>query len=135
MARAAAKSRRRGSRSRARADEIAAVEQLVDEETARFIEWWEQLQVVPTIAALTDRAEQLRRTELAKTLRRLDVSEEQREQLEAMTKALVRQILHDPIATLRERGDRDVYVDAVRRLFRLNEPTLPPDVGDAGGPA
>ena len=121
------------SHAQARAGEVEAVEELVEAETARFLEWWEQLQVAPTIAALTDRAEQLRRTELAKTLRRLDASDEQREQLEAMTKALVRQILHDPIATLRERGDRDVY--AVRRLFHLDEPTLPPDAGAAGGPA
>ena len=39
-----------------------------------------------------------------------------------VTRALVKQILHDPIAALRERGDRDIYVDAVRTLFRLDQP-------------
>ena len=119
----------------ARAAEVEAVQTLVDEETERFLEWWEHLQIVPTIAALTERAEQLRRAELSKTLRRLEVTAEEREHLEALTKAVVRQILHDPIATLRERGDRDVYLDAVRRLFRLDEPTTPPDAADADGPA
>ena len=123
------------SHARARAAEVEAVQVLVEGETARFLEWWDQLQVAPTITALTERAEQLRRSELEKTLRRLEASDDQREQLEAMTKALVRQILHDPIATLRERGDRDVYVDAVRQLFRLDQPTTPRDAGDAGGPA
>ena len=118
------------SHARARAAEVETVQVLVEDETVRFLEWWEQLQVAPTITALTERAEQMRRLELTKTLRRLNVSVEQQEQLEAMTKALVRQILHDPIVTLRERGDRDVYVDAVRRLFRLDEPTLPPDIGE-----
>jgi glutamyl-tRNA reductase len=121
--------------ARARAAEVEAVEALVEEETARFLEWWAQLRIVPTIAALTERAEQLRRSELAKTLRRLDATPEQHEQLEAMTRALVRQVLHDPITTLRERGDRDVYVDAVRELFRLDDSTTPPDAGDGAGPA
>ncbi len=110
----------------ARAAEVRAVEQLVEEETGRFLEWWEHLQVAPTIAALSERAEQLRQGELERTLRRLDLDEGERERVEAMTKALVRRILHDPIAALRERGDRDVYVDAVRRLFRLDEPADPP---------
>ncbi len=108
--------------AQARAGEVERVQALIDEETERFIEWRDQRQVVPTITALTERAEQMRRTELARTLRRLDASEQQREQLEAMTKALVRRILHDPIATLRERGDRDVYIEAAHRLFRLGEP-------------
>ena len=64
--------------------------------------------------------------EIEKSVRGLNLTKEQGEQLEAMTKALVKQILHDPITTLRERGDRDVYVDAVRTLFRLDE-TLQPD--------
>ena len=110
----------------ARAAEVQAVERLVAEETARFLEWWEHLQVAPTIAALSERAEQLRRAELARTLRRLDLDDGERQRVEAMTKALVRQILHDPISALRERGDRDVYVDAVRQLFRLDEPADPP---------
>ncbi len=110
----------------ARAAEVQAVERLVEEETGRFLEWWEHLQVAPTIAALSERAEQLRQGELERTLRRLDLDEGERERIEAMTKALVRRILHDPISALRERGDRDVYVDAVRQLFRLDEPADPP---------
>jgi len=106
--------------AQARADEVTAVEAIVVAETANFLEWWQQLRIVPTISALTDRAEQLRSAELQKTLRRFDATPEQREQLEAMTRALVRQILHAPISTLRERGDRDVYVEAVRELFRLD---------------
>lgn len=105
-----------------RAGEVATVQAMVDDEADRFVRWWDELRVVPTIAALTDRAERLRAVELAKTLRRLDVSDEERAHLEALTKALVKQILHDPIATLRERGDREVYIDAVRKLFRLDEP-------------
>jgi glutamyl-tRNA reductase len=110
----------------ARAAELDRVVAIVEEETARFLDWWEQLQITPTIAALTDRAERLRAAEVAKSLRRLDLSEEQRGQLDLLTKAIVRQLLHDPISTLRERGDRADYIDAARLLFRLDEPPRSP---------
>src|SRR5690606_28011306 len=104
--------------------EVEAVNTLVDEETERFRDWWEQLQIVPTITALHDRADALRRIEIAKTLRRLDLDGEDREHVEelvdVLSRAIVKQIFADPIAVLRERGDRDVYVDAVRTLFRLS---------------
>lgn len=110
----------------ARSDEIEAVQAILHEETGRFLEWWTQLQVVPTISALTDRAEALRRSEVAKTLRRLKLGDAERAHVEALTdtltRAIVRQLLHGPITALRERGDREVYVDAVRTLFRLDEP-------------
>lgn len=104
-----------------RAGEVEAVQAMVDDETVRFVTWWDQLQVTPTISALTERAERVRQAELAKTLRRFDADAEERAHLDALTKALVKQLLHDPITTLRERGDREVYIDAVRKLFNLDE--------------
>ena len=110
----------------ARAGEVAAVQAIVDRETSRFAEWWSQLEIVPTISAITDRAEETRRAELAKTMRRLKLSAEDRahveEFAEVLTRALVKQILHAPISTLRERGDRSTYLDTARTLFRLDEP-------------
>ena len=112
--------------TKARASEIAAVQAIVDEETSRFAEWWSQLQIVPTISAITDRAEELRRSELAKTMRRLKLGDEERAHVEeltdVMTRALVRQLLHAPISTLRERGDQETYLHTARALFRLDEP-------------
>ncbi|MDP6604919.1 MAG: glutamyl-tRNA reductase [Dehalococcoidia bacterium] len=110
---------------RAREGEVGDVKAIVDAETQRFGEWWEQFQVVPTIAALTERAEVVRTRELQKSLRRMDLQPGQSEQLEAMTRALVKQLLHDPISTLRERGDTDVFVESVRSLYRLDEPGAP----------
>lgn len=107
----------------ARANELDRVQAIVDEEAARFMQWWERLQVIPTITALTDRAEQIRTAEVAKSLRRLHLSEEQQSQLDLLTKAIVKQLLHDPITALRDRGDNEDYVDAARRLFRLDEGT------------
>ena len=110
----------------ARASEVAAVQEIVDDETSKFAEWWSQLQIVPTIAAITDRAEEVRRNEIAKTMRRLKLGEAERAHVEELTdlltRALVKQLLHAPIATLRERGDQDTYLTTARTLFRLDEP-------------
>lgn len=118
----------------ARTGEVAAVQAIIDHETARFTEWWGQLEIVPTISAITDRAEEMRRAELAKTMRRVKLSESDRAHVEeladALTRALVKQLLHAPIATLRERSDRSAYLDTARTLFRLDEP---PEDGDGDG--
>ena len=109
-----------------RVSEIAVVQAIVDQETSRFTEWWSQLQIVPTISAITDRAETLRRNEIVKTMRRLRLTDADRAHVEeladTLTRALVKQILHAPIATLRERGDQETYLDTARTLFRLDEP-------------
>jgi glutamyl-tRNA reductase len=105
----------------ARGAEVERVQAIVDAEAQRLAEWWALLEVVPTIAALTERAEAVRRTQLEKALRVLRPSEEVRGHLDALTRAVVSQLLHDPITTLRQRGDRDAYVSAVRTLFRLDE--------------
>ena len=111
--------------SLARASEVAAVEAIVAEETARFAAWGARLHVAPTIAALTDRTEALRRAEVAKVLRRLRADGLDRshveELMEAATRGLVNQLLAGPIATLNERHDQDGYIDTVRDLFRLDE--------------
>lgn len=111
--------------SAARASEVEAVESIVAEETARFVAWGARLHIAPTIAALTERTEVLRRAEVSKVMRRLRLDGADRAQveelMEAATRGLVNQLLAGPIATLNERHDQDGYVDTVRDLFRLDE--------------
>lgn len=118
--------------STARASEVTAVEAIVAEETARFATWGARLHVTPTIAALTERTEALRRSEVEKVMRRLRMDGADRAQveelMEAATRGLVNQLLAGPIATLNERHDQDGYVDTVRDLFRLDE-TRPTEAG------
>jgi glutamyl-tRNA reductase len=44
-----------------------------------------------------------------------------RKRVEAMTSALVKKLLHDPIAALKEPGEGERYVEAARALFGLDE--------------
>lgn len=104
----------------ARAREVSKVELLIDEGLRRFEEWLRSRGVVPTVAALRERADVLREAELARTLKRLrDLSPEQRAGVEAMASALVKKLLHDPIDRLKG-DDGERYVAVVRDLFSLD---------------
>ena len=100
--------------------EAGRVEAIVAEETARFRSWWAGRAVTPTIAQMRRRAEELRAAEVARTVARLGLAEEDAERVEAMTRSLVKKMLHAPTRELRERNDES-FTLAARRLFGLDE--------------
>lgn len=101
--------------------EAERVEEIVAEETARFLEWWKARAATPTIAAMRLEAERLRAAETSRTLWRMSgLSEEDAERIEKMTKALVKKMLHHPTSRLRERNDESLTQSA-RELFGLDE--------------
>jgi glutamyl-tRNA reductase len=105
-----------------RAKEAEKAERLVGEEVETFWRWLEQLEVVPTIVALRQKVEAIRRGELQKTFNSWkDLSESEREALDSLTSAIVNKILHTPITRLKQKDHRTeaFYVDATRRLFDL----------------
>ena len=123
----------------ARAREAVKAETIVDAEVEAFWGWFTSLDVVPTIVALRERVEAIRRREVERSLAALGpVDPRQRETIERLTQAIVNKVLHAPLTALRRhRADpaEAFYVDAARRLFRLG--TDPPESGqDPGsGPA
>ncbi len=105
-----------------REKEIERVMSIVDAEVARFMSWWNSLGVMPVITALVNKAENIRRDRLTKTLSKLpSLSEEDRTKIEAVTKSIVRRILHDPILCLKNNSDNNQYVQVVQKLFKLSE--------------
>jgi glutamyl-tRNA reductase len=108
------------SNLQARKGEIAGVEAIIEEELTRFDSWLKSQRVLPTISALSRRAEAARLRELNATLARLDLSDAERERVDAMTKAIVKRILHTPLNRLK-RDDGIRYLEAVRALFALDE--------------
>jgi glutamyl-tRNA reductase len=107
----------------ARAREAAKAEVIVDAEVEAFWRWFTSLDAVPTIVALREKFDDIRRRELERALAALgDVDPRQRAAIERLTQAIVNKLLHAPLATLREhRADptEAFYIDAARRLFRL----------------
>jgi glutamyl-tRNA reductase len=103
-----------------RAGQVAAADELIAAEVAKFMEWWASQEVVPTIRALRERAEAIRRAEIERTLARLpNLSEREQATLQAMTAAIVNKLLHQPIATLKDAGGDARLALAVQELFQL----------------
>jgi glutamyl-tRNA reductase len=102
--------------------EAERAEQLAAEEADRFRAWHASLDVVPAIASLRARAEEIRSAELAKVGAR--VSDAERRTLESVTAQILNKLLHLPTVRMKEaavRADGAVYADAVRHLFGLEE--------------
>jgi glutamyl-tRNA reductase len=108
-----------------RSREAEKAEAIVEAEVDAFWKWLASLDAVPTIVALREKMEAIRRGEIDKTLAALrDLSPRDREALEAMTAAIVNKILHAPITHLKQhqREHEAFYVAAARQLFDIEEP-------------
>jgi glutamyl-tRNA reductase len=89
--------------ARGRESEFAKAEAIAVDEAARFREWLAVRDVAPTIASLRERAEAIRRSELAKASARLaGLSERERNAVESLTSQIVNKLLHEPIVRLKE---------------------------------
>jgi glutamyl-tRNA reductase len=102
--------------------EAERAEQLAAAEVERFRAWRASLEVVPAIASLRARAEEIRSAELAKLHGR--VTEDERANLDSVTAQIVNKLLHLPIVRMKEAAvtaDGVAYADLVRHLFGLEE--------------
>jgi glutamyl-tRNA reductase len=105
--------------------EAERAEAIVAAEAEKFHEWHASLDVVPAIASLRARAEEIREAELQKAeslLGRLD--EGQRRAVEAVTAQIVNKLLHLPTVRMKQAAaaaDGVLYAEAVRHLFGLGE--------------
>jgi glutamyl-tRNA reductase len=89
--------------ARGREAEFAKAEAIAVEEAARFRDWLAARDVAPVIASLRERAETIRRGELAKASGRLaGLSERERNAVESLTSQIVNKLLHEPILRLKE---------------------------------
>jgi glutamyl-tRNA reductase len=103
--------------------EVPAAEVIVTEEVDRLATAANQRSAAPLVAALRDRGEEIRRSELGRVQARLgDLDDRQRQAVEAMTKGIVAKLLHEPTVNLKAAagdGDGELLADALHRLFDL----------------
>ncbi|HEY5619067.1 MAG TPA: glutamyl-tRNA reductase [Vicinamibacterales bacterium] len=117
-----------------RGAEIARAEAIVAEELARFTSWHRSRRAIPTVVALRQRFDDIRRAEL----RRLDaklggLTPEARARIDEVTRLIVEKLLLEPTEQLKALPDEETqaaYTEAVNRLFRLSEDAAPPGAGD-----
>ncbi|MCL5266440.1 MAG: glutamyl-tRNA reductase [Chloroflexi bacterium] len=110
---------------REREKEARKVEAIVEAEAAKYMSWYHTLDVVPTITALYGKAEAIRQAELARMMPKLgNLSERDREKINALTVAIVNKLLHQPITRLKSHSNghsSDEYARALRELFDLTD--------------
>jgi glutamyl-tRNA reductase len=104
-----------------RKEEVPRVEEIIDQEIGHFRAWVRGLDAEPLVARLQKQAEKVRRQELEDALPRFPP--ETHEELERLTRSLVRKILHHPSARLRAKDGAEDFsrLDLVRELFRLDD--------------
>lgn len=109
----------------ARDKEAVKAVRIVEEDTIKFMRWYESLALTPTIAAIRKKTDDICRQELEKTLSRLDgLSENDRKALEKMIGSISSKMLHDPLSYLKQqacghRDDTDKRLDTIRNVFGL----------------
>ena len=91
---------------------------IIDAEVSKFVDWRKTRDMAPIIKALVDKAEEIRTTQLSRALGEIpDLSAEDRGRLDAMTRAIVKNLLHKPISCLKKRNGHNIQ--AIKEIFDL----------------
>ena len=108
-----------------RLGEISKVEDIIGAELERFTRWERALEIAPAIARLVDRSEAMRSSELERFKSQLgELTPEQSEAIDQMTRRIVNKILHSPLSKSREIASSTqghVYLEALYELFELDD--------------
>ena len=90
-----------------------------------FRQWYDNLDVTPTIVELRKKIEEIAQGELKRTQQALKhLSDDDIKAISRMTDAMINKILHDPTLLLKSNGrhqDKSVYLDVTRKLFKLDD--------------
>jgi glutamyl-tRNA reductase len=98
---------------------------IIEEEIALFEKWLEVMEVEPTIALMREQAEEIRKAEVARAMKRLNgLSDADLKTIEKLTQSITNRMLHTPTSALRESSDgrRGVAtVEVARYLYGIEE--------------
>jgi len=112
-----------------RADESLKAERILNAELDLFERWVESLEVLPAIVALRERAEEIVRRVLTENEGRwMNLSDADRDRVEAVSRAVAQRMLHEPTLRLKEMAGTEAAYEAVntlQELFGLNTETDP----------
>ncbi len=107
--------------------EVPKIKEIILDELTQFNNWYNSLQVNPTIQQLRDQLETIRQSEVEK--HKHHFAPEKQEELELLTKRIINKILHTPTVNLKNgHGDKEddetrhkVFI--LRHLFGLDKRT------------
>ena len=97
----------------------------ISQEVTKFNNWVGTLDAVPTIVEIRKKAENIRKQEIEKTLKKIShLSEDDKQLLRQMSSSMINKILHKPTIKLKQKTqseDGHVYLKAIRHLFHLDD--------------
>ena len=106
-----------------RTGEVARAEAIVAEEVEKFAGWFRARGAIPTVVALRQRFEAIRRAELARLdFKMSTLSPDVRARVDDITRLIVEKLLVTPTAHLKSIGDPETvgaYSEALTKLFEL----------------
>ena len=109
-----------------RASEVSRAESIVRDEVDKFGVWFRSRGVIPTVVALRERFEAIRRAELERLQFKLStLPPDARARVDEITHLIVEKLLLTPTEQLKSLNDADTvgaYSEALTRLFGLSEP-------------
>ena len=108
-----------------RQQEAVAAEGIVQDEVENLLDRYQYLGMQPVMSRLSAKAEQIRRTELKRAMRKLhDLPEEDVRIVENMTRMLVRKLLREPMSSLHDAigtNQEQALKGAMTNLFQLED--------------
>jgi glutamyl-tRNA reductase len=117
-----------------RTSEVARAEAIVGEEVEKFVIWLRSRGAIPTVVALRQRFEAIRRAELQRLEFKLSaLPPEARAKVDEVTRLIVEKLLLIPTEQLKSLGEGDtsgVYAEAVTRIFNLQTAAPASDEAD-----
>lgn len=106
----------------ARQSAVVEAEAIIDQRVDNFLHWLDAREAVPTIRALRDAGERMRRHELEHALKALARGDAPEEVLGALSHGLTNKLLHGPTQTLNQAGvdERADIAQLLARIYHLH---------------
>jgi glutamyl-tRNA reductase len=101
--------------------EAEKAEDIIGEEIEAFRKWVASLDSVPTVVALRNKAEAIKKEEIERLMNRLpELGERERKAIEYMASALTNKLIHPPTVALKETEDKEMLIATIRKLYGIN---------------
>ena len=102
---------------------VVEAEAIIESGVGDFLHWIEARDVVPTIRALRDHAERVRRHELDRAAKSLAKGEDVQRVIEQLSQSLTNKLLHAPTHALgsAEGAERDQLLETIARMYQITK--------------
>ncbi|GIW21197.1 MAG: glutamyl-tRNA reductase [Candidatus Sericytochromatia bacterium] len=96
---------------------------IIEEEMNKFIQWYNNFDILPVISSLSNFFENIRQQEINKAINKFNLNDENLKILDMVTKSIVSKILHYPVTNLKTENDnimKEQYLNDLKYLFQLD---------------